>query len=313
MPQRRSILSVGNFDGVHRGHQALLRRARQLAIKQGPGTRVVALAFPHHPLSVLRPAAAPSPLTDTPQREKLLLEAGADAVQWLAPLDGILPLTAEQFIDRVVAEHRPAAWLEGPDFHFGKGRGGDMAMLRRVGAERGFEAIEISPVEVVLRDKTTVPVRSSLVRWLVSMGRVVDAQLCLGRPFALRGKVVVGEKRGRAIGFPTANMDTGPLQLPADGVYAGSVELDGREFLAAISVGTKPTFQDAQRTVETYLLDYSGDLYGRTIEVRFSRWLREQWALPSLEILIAQIQRDVDHVRQLADDGALAVGPLAGV
>lgn len=311
MVQQRSVISVGNFDGVHRGHQALLRVARQLADPRG--ARVVALTFPQNPLTLLRPDCAPPKLMDTDARQAALLAAGADEVHWLAPLPDILQLTAEQFVQQVVERFAPLAWLEGPDFRFGHGRAGDALLLARLGAEKGFESRVIEPIEITLRDKTRITVRSSLIRWLLSMGRVADAQLCLGRPYSMRGTVIRGEQRGRELGFPTANLDTGDLLLPADGVYAGTVEIRGLTHTAAISIGTKPHFHadPAPRTAEAHVLDFDGDLYGQTLDVQILRWIREQRILPSLESLIAQIRRDVGEVRSLHTLNIL--DPVAGV
>ncbi len=311
MPERRSIISVGNFDGVHRGHQALLRIAHELA--QPIGARVVVLSFPQHPLTILRPEAAPPQITAAAHREALLRDAGADEVHWLAPLPAVLQFTAEQFVQQTVERFAPAAWLEGPDFRFGQGRRGDAALLAALGSQHGFESRVIDPVEVTLRDKTRIAVRSSLIRWLVAMGRVGDAQLCLGRPYAVRGTVVAGEKRGRELGFPTANLDTAGLLLPADGVYAGETIIDGDTHTAAISIGTKPQFHGpaAPRTVEAHLLNFTGDLYGRTIELKILRWLREQRAMISVPALVDQIRRDVQQVRDLHAENML--DPIATV
>jgi riboflavin kinase / FMN adenylyltransferase len=291
-----TVITVGNFDGVHLGHQALVRDARALADKRD--ARVVVLCFAEHPLTVLKPQHAPPVITDLSQRAGALLESGADQIEWLHPEPALLTLDPRQFAQRVVEQLHPIGWVEGPDFRFGRGRAGDVQLLRALGSELGFDVRVVEPVTVVLADKSRCAVSSSLLRWLVACGRVVDARHCLGRPFAVRGEVVRGDQRGRTIGFPTANLAVDGRLLPADGVYSGSVAIAGRIHGVAISVGAKPTFGRRHRVLEAHLLDYDGDLYGQSIEVNIHRWLRDQWAFPTVESLIAQMNRDIAAVRQ---------------
>ena len=309
MQSQRSVVTVGNFDGVHLGHRALISAAHRLAAGSGNAS-VAAITFAHHPLTQLKPAAAPAVLTDAAQRAAELALAGADQIVWLEPTPDVLGLSPRQFVQRIVDELRPIGWVEGADFRFGKDRGGDIELLRELGREHGFEVEVVEPVSVTLRDKSRVAVSSTLVRWMVACGRVADTQLCLGRPYAIRGEVVRGEQRGRAFGFPTANLDTGEYQLPADGVYGGTVELDGRTFAAAISMGVKPTFGRRERCFEVYLLDFAEDLYGRTIEVKLARWLRDQAIFPGVEPLIEQMNRDVEQIRRLHESGRLSAAEL---
>lgn len=307
MATQRSVITVGNFDGVHVGHRALLRAARELADGKA---QVVAVTFTRNPLHVLRPTSGgPPTLMDSAQRQKALLAAGADQVLLLEPTPELLGLAPEQFVDRMLADLNVAGWVEGPDFHFGKDRAGDMAMLRELGRGRGFEVRQVAPATVTLRDQHQAPVSSTLVRWLVACGRMADAELCLAQPFTMRGQVVRGEQRGRTIGFPTANLDTGDRVVPLDGVYGGTVEIDGREHAAAISVGVKPTFGQKQRCFEAFIIDYRGDLYGRVIEVKLLRFLRDQAIFPGVESLIEQMNRDVERVRGLHAAGRLSAAP----
>lgn len=305
MSDRPSIITVGNFDGVHAGHRALVVAARRMA--DATDARVVVAAFDPHPATALAPDRAPPPLTDREQRRAALRAAGADEVTWLEPaLDGVLGLAPDAFIEQTVRDHNAVGWVEGPDFRFGKDRAGDIDTLRRAGERLGFGVGVIDPVEVVLRDKTVAPASSSLVRWLVTQGRMSDAALVLGRPFAVRGRVVRGEQRGRDLGFPTANVDAGDRLLPRDGVYGGYVDLpDGRRH-AAISVGTNPTFDGPKRTFEAYLLDCDRDLYDQTLEVAVTRWVRDQMRFDGIEPLVRQMQRDVDAVRVSSDASAAA-------
>ncbi|MFW6032822.1 MAG: bifunctional riboflavin kinase/FMN adenylyltransferase [Phycisphaeraceae bacterium] len=302
-----SVISIGNFDGVHRGHQAIFARARQLA--DARDAEVVAMTFDPHPASVLRPDGAPPRLTTPPEKQARLQEAGADRVVVLQPTKELLGQPAEQFITRLVDSYRPVAIVERPDFRFGKGRGGDMNLLAELGRSRGFDAVVQPQVELALSDCTLVTVSSSLVRWLVGRGRVLDVGICLGRWHELVAPVMQGEQRGRTIDVPTANLDPaayGSLIVPADGVYAGEAVLPGGELRpAAISVGVKPTFGQHQLTVEAHVLDFSGDLYGQPLRIRFARWLRDQYMFPNVESLKKQLERDIAHTRELAEQGRL--------
>lgn len=296
-----SILTIGHFDGVHLGHRALLARARALA---GPArARVVAMAFDPSPLSVLRPAQEPARLTSLETKARRLRAAGADEVRILTPTPELLAVPAEAFVEQLVADFAPAAFVEGPDFRFGNDRRGDAALLRQLGERHGFGVEIVPPAHAALADQCLVPVRSSLVRWLLRQGRVLDAATCLGQPFELTSEVVEGEKRGRTIGVPTINFDVDALAgwvIPADAVYAGHATLpDGKVVPAAISIGVKPTFRGrgGTRVIEAHLPGFSGDLYGRRITLAFTRWLRDQWAFPGVDALRAQLARDIQQAR----------------
>lgn len=311
-----TAITVGSFDGVHLGHAALIDVARAAV---GHAGRVVVLAFFPHPLTTLRPDAAPPRLSTWAQRERWLLGAGADEVVRLEPAPDFLALTPERFVERIAAAHSPSAWIEGPDFRFGRGRAGGAETLRRLAGVHGFEAVIVEPIEAVLTDLTIAPASSTLTRWLVARGRVRDAAAVLGRAPALEGEVVPGEQRGREIGCATANVRPDTL-VPADGVYAGRAVLpDGRRLPAAISVGTKPTFGDHPRTVEAHLLDDTGEPwdglgiagtpmgYGWRLELLIEDWLREQIRYDRLDDLTAQIDRDIEITRRLV----LGAGALA--
>ncbi|HYE01814.1 MAG TPA: bifunctional riboflavin kinase/FMN adenylyltransferase [Phycisphaerales bacterium] len=309
MPTARSIISIGTFDGVHAGHAAIVARACALASSRPDRPAVTVLAFDPHPATVLRPGAAPGRLTTWAQRRVLLETAGADRVVRLEPTPELLGLEADEFVTRLVADYAPAALVEGPDFRFGAGRRGDLDLLRRRGAAASFAVHEVAPVEVALSDHTVVRASSTLARWLISMGRVTDAQRLLGRPYAVEGVVVRGARRGRELGFPTANVSTECL-VPGDGVYAGSARLgDGRTYAAAVSVGGNETFPGAARTLEAHLLDApagagSGCIdglseYGWRLELRFTAYLRDQARFGTVGELVAQIGRDCARAREL--------------
>jgi riboflavin kinase/FMN adenylyltransferase len=300
------VVTIGTFDGVHRGHRALLARAHELAAANPPA-QVVALAFDPHPMTVLSPDAAPARLTTFEQRCRLLLEAGADRVERLKPTPQLLGLSAETFIRRLVAKHHSMAFVEGPDFRFGRARQGDVDALKRLGEELGFACEVVPRITAVLSDHNLVPATSTMLRWLIAQGRVRDAAAILDRPYALTGRVVRGDRRGRAIGFSTANLSTQCL-LPADGVYAGMVALpDGRRFAAGVHVGGRETFGDPRRTIEAHILGapvvtIKGTQlitglpeYGWTMELSLIVWLRDQMRFESVNQLVAQMRRDCER------------------
>ena len=304
---RRTVLTIGTFDGVHLGHRAILARARHLATQHG--CEMVVLTFDPHPATMLRPKEVPPRLISGWKKIDLLKEAAADQVVVLEPTPAVLSQSAEVFMKKQVNEFQPVAIVEGEDFRFGKGRTGDVAMLRRLAKELDFQAVVLPKVDVVLSNLEVVPVSSSLVRWFIGRGRVLDAGICLGNPFELVGPVATGDQRGQTIGVPTANLDLGALLdhiLPADGVYAGQVEVSGSKWYpAAISVGVKPTMGGHALTVEAHLIDFSDDLYGKTIRIQFARWLRDQQKFSSVKQLQRQLARDIARTRRWQEQGIL--------
>lgn len=308
----RSVISIGNFDGVHIGHRAILRQARELAEQHA--AQVVAVTFDPPPIAVLRPEHSPPQLGTIVQRTDALRDAGADRVVVLSPTPQLLALSAEQFIEKLLGDHRAIGFVEGEDFRFGNKRGGDTTLLTEMGKARGFAVRVLPRVATRLSDQTTAPVSSSLVRWLVGRGRVEDAAVCLGRDFELAGTIVKGDQRGRTIGIPTANLDPAAyagLIVPMDGVYAGTVLLDQKEHPAAISVGVKPTFGQKTLTAEAHLIGFTHEnpdvLYGKPARFRFARWIRDQYPFPGAGLLVEQLRRDIDYARALYDEQSSAV------
>lgn len=305
-----TAITIGNFDGVHVGHAALITRARHHA---GATGRVLALAFDPHPLTRIAPAAAPARLTSFEHRAALLRELGADEVVRLQPSDEFLSTSPREFIERVVATYRPAAIVEGADFHFGKGRAGNVATLRELGAALGFAVDIVDAVGVAISDHTIVRASSTMIRWLISHGRVTDASHLLGRNYELQGTVERGDQRGRTIGFPTANLhqaNDAALLLPADGVYAGLVRLpDGRRLPAAVNVGSRPTFQGVDRRVEAHVIDARTGApaaglaeYGWSLTLEFVAFVRDQVRFPGIDALRQQLERDRRACLALARD-----------
>ncbi|MCA9311610.1 MAG: bifunctional riboflavin kinase/FMN adenylyltransferase [Phycisphaerales bacterium] len=309
MTSTRTVVTIGNFDGVHRGHLELFRRARDSAGPAGAGGRVVALVFHPHPMTTLRPALAPPMLMTFARRAAIMRAHGVDEVVELTPTPEFLQVEARVFVEGVVREYAPVAFVEGEDFHFGRGRGGNVEALRRMGSEMdpGFAVEVVEPQSVDLSDQSIVVASSSIVRWLVQHGRVGDAARVLGRPYEMTGTVVQGDRRGRQIGFPTANLET-PCLLPRDGVYAALATLpDGRVLPVALHVGERATFDDTRRTVEGYILDWAGPLaeggaeYGWQVRYDVLAWIRGQVGFESVDQLVRQIEDDVRETRRIVE------------
>ena len=294
----RSVVTIGNFDGVHLGHQHVLRQARATAGELDVA-KVVVVTFDPHPIAVLRPEHAPPTLTNIETRLRLLETAGVDAVL-VVPFDrDIAAWTPEQFIDRVlVGSLRAKAVVVGANFRFGNRAAGDVALLRMAGETRGFV------VAGVALDGGPQVWSSTYIRNCLTAGDVAGAAEALGRPFTVRGTVVRGDQRGRELGFPTANVPT-PVDVaaPADGVYAGRLtRLDsGDSWPAAISVGTNPTFDgERERRVESYALDRDDlELYGVEVEVAFVDRLRGMVKFDGIDALVETMHGDVRRAREI--------------
>lgn len=294
-----SVMSIGNFDGMHLGHARILETMRSLG-DATPGARLAIATFEPHPLTVIRPQLAPPRLTPPAVKRKLLDQDGVDDLVILPPTSQVLDLTAEQFWAILRDEVRPTHLVEGSTFNFGKNRGGTIESLRAWSAQSHVQLHTIPGVEVPLLDLHVVPVSSTLIRWLISYGRMRDAAICLGRPYALQGNVIRGHARGRQIGVPTANLAVLDQLIPSEGVYAGQSTIEGQTYPAAISIGTNPTFGDDQQQVEAHLIGFSGDLYDRVIEVEITGRLREQCRFDGVESLKRQIDRDLALTRDAA-------------
>ena len=296
-PLARSVLTIGNFDGVHRGHQQLLTQAGLFAANTGGP--VVVLTFDPHPLSVVAPSRAPARLSREADKLQLLADAGADVAVIADSRSGILDLEADRFVDEVLrARFHPTHIVEGPSFGFGKGREGTPDRLRVLAGRFGCEVHTVEPVRVHIDQGETLQVSSSMIRGLLLEGKVRRAALCLGRPYDVLGEVVHGMARGRTLGFPTANLTVADQLVPGDGVYACRAVLGESEVCpAAVSIGSCPTFGDVHRQVEAFLLDFDGDLYDQQIRLAFMRLLRPQEKYVSADALQAQMARDVEAVR----------------
>ena len=291
--QRGSVVVPGNHDGVHAGHQALLARARVLAAERG--LDVVALTFDPHPMVTVAPERAPDPLTTLTRRTELLLASGADRVE-VAHFDAAYAAqSAEQWITNELAGRlRAQAVVVGVDFRFGKGRGGDLESLRSIGAARGIAVDAVGEVQV---SGTFERASSTAIRVALAQGDVEHAALLLTRPHSVDGTVVEGNKRGRTIGFPTANVAPDPILLPLDGVYAVRARTDEGQWLDGVAnLGSRPTFA-AGRSLEAHLFDFTGDLYGQRLRLAFLARIRDEKKFDGIDALVAQIRTDADAAR----------------
>lgn len=290
---RPAALTMGKFDGVHLGHRRLVDTTVERA--QALGLSSAVLTWEPHPNAVIRPGQPLQLLTSLEEKIELIGRHGPDLLI-VAPFTAeTMATSAEAYMRQIVAAvHLRELWV-GEDFAMGRGRAGDVPSLMAIGAEQGFAVGAVSKVIVGGQ-----PVSASRVRDLLLAGDVAAAVELLGRPFGLRGLVVQGDQRGRTIGFPTANLQIADIHvLPANGVYACRVYLNGEGLPAVTNIGVRPTFDGLRRTVEAHLLDWSGDLYGQSIRVEFLQRLRGEQKFPGIEALVAQISRDADQAREL--------------
>ncbi len=296
---RGGVISIGNFDGVHRGHLELVCQARLLAADVGRPAVVV--SFDPHPLQLLAPERFQQPLTTIDDRAKALIDGGADQVVFLKTDRDLLQLSAEAFFQRIIRDGFAAKGIiEGFNFQFGRDRAGTVDILRDL---CGPSNIAVRIVEPLLLDGEVCS--SSRVRNALIAGNVRLAAHLLNRPFSLSGIVVEGEKRGRTIGIPTANIDPARLTrtiLPKDGVYAARGTVDGRAWPAAVNIGPNPTFGQNARKLEVHLIGYSGDCYGMMLNVEFIDRLRDVRPFAGVTELIAQVRHDIDEARKAVTD-----------
>ena len=289
-----SVVTIGNFDGVHRGHQVLLRRTVDAAHDRE--ARAVAVTFDPHPAAVLRPGSQPLALLGTDERVARLLEVGVDLVVVLAFTHELSQLTPEAFVaDVLVRPMGTRRIIVGTNFRFGHRAAGDVVTLVEEGERHGFEVEAVTLLEL-----DGVAISSSTVREHLADGRLDWANRALGRPYHVRGEVVRGDGRGRTIGVPTANVAVPAGRLvPANGVYAGTASAEGRTWPAVTNVGLRPTFAGTERTVEAHLLDAEADLYDRELTVTFAHRLRDEQRFDGVDALVAQIHADIDQARVL--------------
>ncbi len=287
------VLALGNFDGLHRGHLKIIERVKRGAAERS-GTPM-AMTFDPHPPRIVRPDKAPPLLMTTSQRLDALQQAGLEAVAVVRFTTELSQWDAETFVRRVLVDwlHVAEVWV-GANFLFGHERQGNFSLLRSLGHTYGFRADKIDPVRY--RDFI---VSSTRVRRLVAEGRVDEAGALLGRVYAIEGTVVEGRRRGRELGFPTANLETSNELIPPHGVYATIVTIDGVLLGAITNIGTRPTFDETRTTIETHVLGDVGDLYGRSIRVAFIQRLRDERRFEDVDALRTQIDADRQRAERL--------------
>ncbi|MFF5721920.1 bifunctional riboflavin kinase/FAD synthetase [Streptomyces buecherae] len=302
----RSVVTIGSYDGVHRGHQLIIGRA--VARARELGVPAVVVTFDPHPSEVVRPGSHPPLLAPHHRRAELMAELGVDAVLVLPFTTEFSKLPPSEFVVKVLVDKlRAKVVVEGPNFRFGHKAAGNVETLKELGRTYDYE-VEI--VDLYERGEAGggEPFSSTLTRKLVAEGDVAGAMEVLGRPHRVEGVVVRGAQRGRELGYPTANLETLPhTAIPADGVYAGWLTANGEAMPAAISVGTNPQFDGTERTVEAYAIDRVGlDLYGLHVEVDFLAFLRGQEKFATIDALLERMAVDVRRARELvaAHDGA---------
>ena len=294
-PERGTVVTIGAYDGVHLGHRAVIAEMRRLAAERGCETAVV--TFDRHPATIVRPDSAPKLLTDLDQKLELLDSTGVDYTLVVHFDRERSQESAEDFVHEVLSGCLNARGVVvGHDFHFGRGRAGNVSLLATMGGDLGFDVLGLR-----LTEGDGEPISSTRIRGLLASGDVRGAAALLGRPHQVRGLVHTGDKRGRELGFPTANVHVaGDILLPSDGIYAGwYLRPDGTRHATAISLGRRPTFYDDQREslLEAYLLDFEGDLYGEEARVEFVTHLRDELRFDGVDALIEQMRSDVADTR----------------
>lgn len=293
---RGGAVSIGNFDGVHRGHVAIVGRLLERATAVG-GPAIV-FTFDPHPVRLLRPDQSPPPLTWTERKAELLADQGVDWIVAYPTDEALLQLSAAEFFERIVCEKLAArALVEGPNFYFGHNREGTIERLAELARGAGISLDVVPPVVI-----DGAIVSSSRVRELIRTGNVEQARKLLSAPYRIRGMVTHGAGRGAKIGFPTANLDAIDTLLPAQGVYAGRAFTGDSQFAAAINLGPSPTFGDAVVRVEAHLIGLAEPFYGQPLEVDFLARLRDIRPFDSPAALIQQLQHDIALVKQIATD-----------
>ncbi|MBM3595125.1 MAG: bifunctional riboflavin kinase/FAD synthetase [Alphaproteobacteria bacterium] len=289
-----AILALGNFDGFHLGHQAVVGEAVRWA--KAEGRPAIVATFDPHPVHHFWPDTPPFRLTTLDQRQELFAQAGADAMLVFRFDDSIAGMMAERWVDEwLCGRLRVVGLVTGEDFVFGKGRSGNSESLRELGRQYGFSARAVAAVH-----DGTGPISSSRIREALKAGDCDEAARPLTRPFAIRGTVQHGDKVGRTIGFPTANIDLGAYLRPRFGIYAVTGKLaDGRLLHGAANIGIRPTFDPPKELLEPHFFDFAEDIYGQQIEVAFHRFLRPEEKFDSLDALVGQMEQDCDQAREV--------------
>jgi riboflavin kinase/FMN adenylyltransferase len=307
--EKASVLTIGNFDGVHIGHQQILRAAKETAAERQ--TQLVVMTFEPHPLSVLHPQQKLELLTSLALKKHLIAKAGADCLFLIKSTPELLSLSPDEFVQRFISKGiRPSVVVEGESFNFGSGRAGSVHTLQELGPKKGFIVSVIEAKEIKLSTGQTVKVSSTVIRNTLKTGAVADAAVALSRPYRLIGQIIPGRGKGKQLGFPTANMAPTEQLVPAEGVYAGYVQIgDSEKYVcsatatvpAALSIGTAKTLgTDYPRLIEAHILTGDvGDLHGKNLAMDFIQRIRSQQKFDNEKDLSAQIAKDCKTAKQI--------------
>jgi riboflavin kinase/FMN adenylyltransferase len=296
-PQGETLLTIGVFDGVHAGHRYLLETLQQQATEKNLLSGVV--TFNPHPQLVLHPRNQLLWLSDPEDRVKSLQQLDINLVAVLTFTPEVARLSAQEFISLVKKHLRMRSIMVGPDFTLGRNQEGNIHLLRALGREMKF-SVEVIPPYTINGEV----VSSTLIRQALAQGDMEKVRRLMGHYFQIGGKIIASDRRGRILGFPTANLDIKPQQaLPGNGIYATITQVDDKQFPSATNIGTRPTFGEGEKNVETHLLNYKGDLYGKEIRVEFMQKLRDEQRFPSSEELKAQIRKDIREVEAILGFG----------
>ncbi len=294
---RKTVVTIGTFDGVHRGHWEVLSEIRRRA--EAVDGRSVLVTFHPHPLRIVRPELAPPMLTTPIEKKEILAESGLDYAVFLTFTPLLAAYTARRFVEEILVERVNVGELVvGYDHHFGRGREGNVEVLKELGEELGFEVDVVGPV-----GSQGEAISSTKIREALLVGDVETAREGLGRPYSIRGLVVRGEQRGRTLGFPTANLEVrgsgeGGKLIPAPGIYAARGTVRSRTYDGALHIGPRPTFSGSPPTIELHLLGFVDDIYGEEVRVDFVKYLREVLPFESSQALVEQMKEDVERARE---------------
>ncbi len=299
---RGAVVTIGNFDGVHLGHAKLISTCCQLRDKLNSEVGIsrkvksLAITFNDHPMTLVSPENSPRKITTFLQKCQYLLQFGVDSVMVLDIHEDWLSISATDFCEQILGDLFDVRGIvEGPNFRFGNRRIGDLKLLNEWSNQRRVPCLEVP--SAICQDQ--IIISSSRIRQAIETGEVDIAAMMLGRSYEIRGKVVPGQKRGRTLGFPTANLNDIETILPAPGIYAVEVEWNGQFYRGAANIGNNPTFSEKEMKVEIHLLDFSGDLYGQTVRVLWLKKIRDLITFPSKEALIQQISSDIQNIRAI--------------
>ncbi len=302
-PSKSVALTIGNFDGVHLGHQAIIRTLINQSHRRD--FLSIMMTFEFHPLRLIDPSKAPAVLMSLQRRLELIEQLGVDVAVIAHCTESLLNMSREEFVEKILVEHfKLGVIVEGENFRFGHRHRGNIDYLRKEGEKFGFDTIKVEAKKILLPDYGEQEISSTLIRKLVREGRVDLAGLCLGRKYELIGTVVSGAGRGRELGFPTANLECGELMLPRQGVYACKAYIgkENKKALASVSVGPAPTFNRYRTGIEAHIIDFDGQLYDEKLRLEFYQRIRDIKRFTDIRELVKQLSEDIERTKRIIGD-----------